>query len=81
MKNRPLDSTSIVLMGGGAIVGKVPEGLPTLAMPDLTPKTFFKLLPTAIIISLLGFMEAIAIAKAMAAKTGQKIDADRKSVV
>ncbi len=70
----------LTMMGGGAIVGKVPEGLPTLAMPDLTVKSFLKLLPTAIIISLLGFMEAIAIAKAMAAKTGQKIDANQELI-
>ncbi|MBU4394978.1 MAG: STAS domain-containing protein, partial [Proteobacteria bacterium] len=39
-----------------------------------------KLLPTAIIISLLGFMEAIAIAKAMAAKTGQKLDPNQELI-
>lgn len=39
-----------------------------------------KLLPTAIIISLLGFMEAIAIAKAMAAQTGQKLDPNQELV-
>ena len=80
VKNKPLDSTQLTMMGGGAIVGKVPKGLPSIAMPDLTMKSFLKLLPTAIIISLLGFMEAIAIAKAMAAKTGQKIDANQELI-
>ena len=80
VKNKELDSSKLLMMGGGAVVGTVPEGLPTIQMPDLTPKTFFKLLPTAIIISLLGFMEAIAIAKAMAAKTGQKIDANQELI-
>ena len=80
VKNKVLDSSSLLMMGGGAIVGKIPEGLPTIAMPDLTLKSFIKLLPTAIIISLLGFMEAIAIAKAMAAKTGQKIDANQELI-
>jgi sulfate permease, SulP family len=80
VKNKALDSTQLTMMGGGAIVGKVPKGLPTIAMPELTVKSFFKLLPTAIIISLLGFMEAIAIAKAMAAKTGQKIDANQELI-
>ncbi|MCW5212059.1 SulP family inorganic anion transporter [Desulfobulbus sp. TB] len=75
-----LDSEALLLTGGGAIVGTVPEGLPKLTMPDITAKSFFKLLPTAIIISLLGFMEAIAIAKAMAAKTGQKIDANQELI-
>jgi len=78
--NTQLDSTDLLMMGGGAVVGKIPEGLPTLAMPDLTMKSFLKLLPTAIIISLLGFMEAIAIAKAMAAKTGQKLDPNQELI-
>jgi MFS superfamily sulfate permease-like transporter len=80
VKNSPLDLANLKLMGGGDVVGKIPEGLPTLTVPQLTPKTFFKLLPTAIIISLLGFMEAIAIAKAMAAKTGQKLDPNQELI-
>jgi len=70
----------LTMIGGGAIVGKIPKGLPEFKAPDLTLKTFLKLLPTAIIISLLGFMEAIAIAKAMAAQTGQKIDANQELI-
>jgi MFS superfamily sulfate permease-like transporter len=38
------------------------------------------LLPMAIIISLLGFMEAISIAKAMAARTGQRIDPNQELI-
>ncbi|MFN2353163.1 MAG: SulP family inorganic anion transporter [Desulfopila sp.] len=78
--NKKLDLDNLKMMGGGAIVGKIPEGLPQFSIPDLTPKTFLKLLPTAIIISLLGFMEAIAIAKAMAAQTGQKLDPNQELV-
>lgn len=78
--NVPLDSTNLLVMGGGAVVGKIPEGLPQFTVPELTVKSFLKLLPTAIIISLLGFMEAIAIAKAMAAKTGQKLDPNQELI-
>ncbi len=92
--NSLLDATKLKVMGGGAIVGKIPTGL-SFAMPGTIKdpatgkktgesmfgmKTFMKLLPTAIIISLLGFMEAIAIAKAMAAKTGQKLDANQELI-
>ncbi len=78
--NKLFDTTKVRVTGGGAIVGKIPEGLPTFSIPELTPKTFMKLLPTAIIISLLGFMEAIAIAKAMAAQTGQKLDPNQELI-
>ena len=78
--NTPLDTSNLLMMGGGAVVGKIPKGLPEFSIPDLNMKSFFKLLPTAIIISLLGFMEAIAIAKAMAAKTGQKLDPNQELI-
>jgi SulP family sulfate permease len=39
-----------------------------------------KLIPIAIIISLLGFMEAISIAKAMAARTGQRLDPNQELI-
>ncbi len=78
--NSPLKPAELLMMGGGAVVGKIPEGLPQFTVPELNSKSFFKLLPTAIIISLLGFMEAIAIAKAMAAKTGQKLDPNQELI-
>ena len=78
--NQPLDLENLKITGGGAIVGEIPAGLPPLQLPTLNVSTFFKLLPVAIIISLLGFMEAIAIAKAMAAKTGQKLDPNQELI-
>ena len=78
--NTQLDINDLLLMGGGAVVGKIPRGLPEFSIPELNLKSFLKLLPTAIIISLLGFMEAIAIAKAMAAKTGQKLDPNQELI-
>ncbi len=78
--NTELNPEKLKYTGGGAIVGKIPEGLPTFVIPSLGAKTFFKLLPYAIIISLLGFMEAIAIAKAMAAQTGQKLDPNQELI-
>jgi MFS superfamily sulfate permease-like transporter len=80
VKNTPLEPSKLKVMGGGDVVGKIPEGLPTFTVPKLNIKSFLKLFPTAIIISLLGFMEAIAIAKAMAAKTGQKLDPNQELI-
>ncbi|MCU7938333.1 MAG: sulfate permease [gamma proteobacterium symbiont of Bathyaustriella thionipta] len=59
---------------GGAVVGTIPEGLPSLAMPAFNMDVFGTLVSSAIVISLIGFMEAISIAKAMAAKTKERID-------
>ncbi len=43
-------------------------------------KMFRVMLPTAIVISLVGFMEAISIAKAMAARTKDKIDPNQELI-
>jgi len=66
------------LIGGGEVVGSVPSGLPQLAMPSLRWNDMGMLLSSALVISLVGFMEAISIAKAMAAKTKQRIDPNQE---
>ena len=68
------------LTGGGAVVGKVPEGLPSVGMPTISWDMFGSLFAAAIVISLVGFMEAISIAKAIAAKTKQKIDPNQERI-
>ncbi len=60
---------SLKLTGGGEVVGKIPEGLPSIGMPKFSWEMIGSLLSAAIVISLVGFMEAISIAKAIAAKT------------
>jgi sulfate permease, SulP family len=66
------------LVGGGEVVGKVPEGLPSVSVPTMSWDMFGTLLSAALVISLVGFMEAISIAKAMAAKTKQRIDPNQE---
>ena len=78
--NTPLDTENLKMMGGGAVVGTVPKGLPAIAMPKIDFSVLGYLFPYAIIISLLGFMEAISIAKAMAAKTGQRLDPNQELI-
>jgi SulP family sulfate permease len=63
---------------GGAIVGDIPRGLPGLSIPSFNLEIVLQLLTSAIIISLIGFMEAISIAKAMAARTRQRLDANQE---
>ena len=65
---------------GGAVVGKIPEGLPPMAIPTLDFQTMGQLLSVTVAIALIGFMEAISIAKAMAASTRQRLDANQELV-
>jgi MFS superfamily sulfate permease-like transporter len=60
------------------VVGHIPKGLPEFALPSVDSHAAVSLMPSAVIIALLGFMEAISIAKAMAAKTGQRIDPNQE---
>lgn len=78
--NKPLDTGNLRMMGGGAVVGAIPKGLPSLDIPPINIGVMLHLLPFAAIISLLGFMEAISIAKAMAGKTGQRLDPNQELI-
>ncbi len=78
--NNPLSKDQILMTGGGAVVGAIPKGVPTLSIPKLDAGIMLHLFPFAAIISLLGFMEAISISKAMAGKTGQRLDPNQELV-
>lgn len=62
------------------IIGAVPAGLPSLTLPGFDTKILSDLLPTALIISLVGFVESIAVAKSLASKRRQKIDANQELI-
>ena len=78
--NNPVKADALRLTGGGDVVGVVPKGLPSFSIPKVDISTILHLLPYAAIISFLGFMEAISIAKAMAAKTGQRLDPNQELI-
>jgi len=80
LDNCPLDENGLLFIGGGAVVGVIPRGLPSLSVPNFDISTILQLFPYAAIISLLGFMEAISIAKAMASKTGQRLDPNQELI-
>ena len=73
-------SSNLKLTGGGEVVGKIPEGLPSFSLPKFSWEMIGSLLSAAIVISLVGFMEAISIAKAIAAKTKDKIDPNQELI-
>ncbi|MDX1464611.1 MAG: SulP family inorganic anion transporter, partial [Halomonas sp.] len=65
---------------GVALVGEVPSGLPTLALPSLDPALWSTLAPAAVLISLVGFVESVSVAQTLAAKRRQRIDPDRELI-
>ncbi len=78
--NQGLDENKLKMIGGGAVVGSIPKGLPAPRLADFNLKVMLGLFPTAIIISFLGFMEAISIAKAMAVRTGQRLNPNQELI-
>ncbi|MEM7132242.1 MAG: solute carrier family 26 protein [Chloroflexota bacterium] len=65
---------------GVKIVGDVPLGLPPLSMPSLDFNLWSALLPTALAISFIGYMESFSVAKSLASKRRQKVDADQELI-
>lgn len=65
---------------GGKVVGKIPQGLPTFKIPTFRIELVRELITSAVVISLVGYMEAISIAKAMAAKTKDRIDPNQELI-
>ncbi len=65
---------------GVDIVGAVPAGLPPLTMPTMELDTWSSLLPTAFIISFVGFVESISIAKSLARKRRRRVHANQELV-
>ncbi|MDF1522557.1 MAG: sulfate permease [Trueperaceae bacterium] len=63
---------------GVRTVGEVPAGLPTFSWPAPTLPDVLALLPTALTIAFVGFMESIAVARALAAKEREQVDPDRE---
>jgi len=76
----PLKPEAIQFLGGGEVVGSIPRGLPAFKAPVMEFGLFFRLFTMAATISLLGFMEAISIAKAMAARMGQRLDYNQELI-
>ncbi|HFE66222.1 MAG TPA: sulfate permease, partial [Chloroflexi bacterium] len=78
--------TVIVILGGLAekfdvkVVGDVPAGLPPLTLPAMNTAVWLDLLPIALTIAFVGFMESISVAKSLASKKRQKVEADQELI-
>ena len=65
---------------GIAIVGKSPEGLPSLHVPIFDFETMSSLIGPAVVIALVSFAETYSVGKAISAKTGQKVNVNQEFI-
>lgn len=65
---------------GVAIVGTIPQGLPPLTLPGLSPDLIGALVLPAALISIIGFVESVSVAQTLAAKRRQRIDPDQELI-
>ncbi|MCP9339211.1 SulP family inorganic anion transporter [Stutzerimonas xanthomarina] len=65
---------------GVRVVGEVPQGLPSLSLPPLDLALIIQLLPAAVLISLVGFVESVSVAQTLAAKRRERIEPNQELV-
>ena len=65
---------------GVKLVGAVPQGLPPLTLPTFSPDLWSSLIGSAILISVIGFVESVSVAQTLAAKRRQRIDPDQELI-
>ena len=74
---------SILISGeshGVKLVGAIPRGLPPFSTPEFSFETIRKLIPDAFAIALLGLVEAVSIARSVAAKSKQQINGSQEFI-
>ena len=70
----------VTLSAGGNVVGVIPEGLPSMQVPTVQWNLVWALLPAAMVMALIGFMEATSISKAIATTTGERVDTNKELI-
>ncbi|MGQ0502930.1 MAG: SulP family inorganic anion transporter [Panacagrimonas sp.] len=63
---------------GVAVVGAIPAGLPSLDSGFISAPGWAVLLPAALMIALVGYVESISVARTLAFRRNEKIDPDRE---
>jgi len=65
---------------GGVVVGIIPEGLPSFGVPEIDVVITMQLLPTAFVIAIISFMEAMSSSKIIAIKTRTRWDENQELI-
>ncbi len=63
-----------------ATLGPLPSALPTLSMPDFSLAEWRDLAPVALALTVIGLTEAISSARAVALRSGQRIDGNQEFI-
>ena len=75
-----LDSAFGEATTGISMVGTLPASLPGLSAPDLSPEAIRNTLPVALAVTILALTEAVSIARAIAVKSGQRVDGNQEFI-
>ncbi|MEP1595027.1 MAG: SulP family inorganic anion transporter, partial [Halieaceae bacterium] len=65
---------------GVALVGNVPQGLPAFSVPAFGFELWSELAVSALLISLIGFVESVSVGKTLAAKRRQRIEPNQELI-
>ena len=65
---------------GVKIVGEIPAGLPSLSLLPFEPDWWLGLLPAALLIALVGFLESVSVGTALASKRRERILPDKELI-
>jgi SulP family sulfate permease len=75
-----IEGDRLLLVGGGEVVGPIPSGLPSFELPRISGDLFLTMIAPAFIVALVGLTEAISSAKAIAARTKQRVDPNQELI-
>jgi SulP family sulfate permease len=65
---------------GVQLVGEVPRGLPSLSAPSFDLQLWSELAISALLISIIGFVESVSVGKTLAAKRRQRIEPNQELI-
>jgi len=63
-----------------SVLGTIPAGLPKLDMPAVNFELIVKMLPGAVVVMFIGFMEVCSVTKAIAANSKEKVDLNQELI-
>jgi len=65
---------------GVAVIGRIPEGLPRLGLPNFDIQIMSDLIGPAVVIAMVSFAETYSVGKAVSSKTKQPLDVDQEFI-